>query len=177
MSEFETLMPALTRILGSLAGDPPPMPRRFGDLPSISSAGQGLSAAPELWRLVAEGSAKLGSALMMGHMDTAPHPIAALSDALVSATNNNLLFRELSPIASRIEEAVLEHTIARLDLGENWDGTFVSGGSIANLTALFAACGGFADTSRRADTRLFVPAHSHASIRKAAAVLGVRPRT
>jgi L-2,4-diaminobutyrate decarboxylase len=175
MNDYELLSTGLAPVLASLLSDSPPIPAERHDLPPINEFGQGADALPELWRMVAAGSAKLGSGLMMGHMDTGPHPIAVMSDALVSALNNNLLFRELSPVASRIEEAMIDHFIARFDLAGSWAGTFVSGGSIANLTALFAACGGFADLGDRQDTRIFIPAHAHASIKKSAAVLGIAP--
>ena len=175
MNDYDLLLTGLAPILASLLSDSPPIPAAGHDLPPISAAGQGTDALPELWRMVAADSAKLGSGLMMGHMDTGPHPIAVMSDALVAALNNNLLFRELSPVASRIEEAMVGHFIARLGLAGGWAGTFVSGGSVANLTALFAACGGFADVADRQATRIFIPAHAHASIKKSAAVLGIAP--
>lgn len=175
MNDYDLLSTGLAPVLASLLSDSPPIPAAHHDLPPITEAGQGADALPELWRMVAAGSAKLGSGLMMGHMDTGPHPIAVMSDALVSALNNNLLFRELSPVASRIEEAMVHHFIARLGLVGGWAGTFVSGGSVANLTALFAACGGFADVADRQATRIFIPAHAHASIKKSAAVLGIAP--
>lgn len=173
MNDFARLGPALIDILSDLEGDPAPVPTTVPALPEIAPEGLGLDAVPDLWRLLVEGGAKLGSGLMMGHMDTAPHPVAVLSDALVSALNNNLLFRELSPIASRVEEAVIKHMAAQLALPDDWSGTFVSGGSLANLTALFAACGGFAEVERRDSVAVFVPEHAHVSIRKSACVLGI----
>jgi L-2,4-diaminobutyrate decarboxylase len=110
---------------------------------------------------------------MMGHMDTAPHPAAAFTDALVSALNNNLLFRELSPLASRVEERLVGDIGARLGLSASWTGTLASGGSIANLTALFAAVGGFADVESRSQCDFFFPECAHVSLKKSAAVLGI----
>lgn len=120
-----------------------------------------------------DGGSKLSTAWMMGHMDTGPHPAAALTDALVSALNNNLLFRELSPFASQVEELLIDDFAARMGLPAESAGTFCSGGSIANLTTLFAACGGFEVTDGRDAIALFVPASVHASVTKAAAVLGI----
>lgn len=115
------------------------------DLPGVPEEGRGYDALPELWSLVVAGSANLAAPMTMAHMDTAPHPAAALSDAVVSALNNNLLFRELSPLSNRIEESLVALFIDALGLDAEWTGTFLSGGSLANLTALFAACGGFAE--------------------------------
>ncbi len=167
----------------------------------LPEEGAGLAGlARDLDAFVA-GSAPLASPEAMGHMDSAPHPGAAIADALVSAVNNNLLFRELSPFASAIEEAMVVELAARLGLvpaasvpaappacgpggeglppGEGgddaWVGTFTSGGSLANLTALFAATGGFPGVGERGSVHFFAGACAHASITKAAAVLGVPP--
>ena len=96
-----------------------------------------------------------------------------MTNGLVSALNNNLLFRELSPIASDIEEAMIDFFIDRLKLSKDWDGTFASGGSIANLTALFAAVGGFGQVSSRDRTHLLIPASGHLSLTKSANILGI----
>lgn len=143
------------------------------DIGAIPDAGEGIEGLTEVFRCFLTGSAGLASPGMMGHMDTAPHPAAAFTDALVSAVNNNLLFRELAPFASRVEEMVIGDIGARLGLSAEWAGTFASGGSIANLTALFAAVGGFGDVDKRAQCALFLPECAHVSIRKSAAVLGI----
>jgi len=152
-----------------------PIPTNLPVLPGLPDQGRGYEALPDLWSLVVAGSSRLASPLMMGHMDTAPHPVAALSDAVVSALNNNLLFRELSPIASQIEEELVTLFVERLGLGKDWAGTFASGGSLANLTALFAACGGFAEPGGRERVRVYATDSIHASVKKSAAVLGMTP--
>lgn len=139
----------------------------------LPEAGLGMQALPALWAQIAAGATKLASPWMLGHMDTAPHPAAALTDALVSALNNNLLFRELSPFASAVEERLLTDLGELLGLAPGTPGLFCSGGSLANLTGLFAACGGFAEPCDRARLRLFVASGGHASVLKAAAVLGI----
>ncbi len=150
-----------------------PLPHSLPEVAAIPEQGLGAAALPGLWRTLVDGSAALASPLMTGHMDTAPHPVAALTDALVSALNNNLLFRELAPFASAVEESLCADMAARLGLPDSARGTFTSGGTLANLNALFAACGGFEQPVSRDRTRLFVPECAHASIAKAAAVLGI----
>lgn len=140
---------------------------------AIPEEGEGMEGLVDAFRGFVSGSAGLAAAGMAGHMDTAPHPAAAFADALVSAANNNLLFRELSPLASRIEEVTLADLGARLGLSADWAATFASGGSLANLTALFAATGGFGGAADRAQCALFAPECAHVSIRKSAAVLGI----
>ncbi|HJP22649.1 MAG TPA: hypothetical protein QF861_13935, partial [Alphaproteobacteria bacterium] len=62
-----------------------PIPTDLPTLSDLPDEGRGYGALPDLWSLVAAGSTRLASPPMMGHMDTAPHPVAALSDAVVSA--------------------------------------------------------------------------------------------
>ena len=150
-----------------------PFPETIEDIPRISRSGLDPKALPELWTLIAEGATQLGSPLMSGHMDTAPHPYAVLTNTLVSALNNNMLFRELSPFSSAVEEHVIAHFIDALQLGQDWSGTWASGGSIANLTALFCAVGGYSEGSDRQNVQLFVPESGHTSLTKAASVLGI----
>ena len=133
----------------------------------------GIAGFSNALQQVVEGSAALATPMMLGHMDTSPHPAAAFADAVVSALNNNLLFRELSPIASAIEEFLLDTFADRLGLQSDWHGTFVSGGSIANLTALFAATGGYQEVAMRGQCEFFIPECAHNSVAKALALLGI----
>ncbi len=158
---------------GIFAGD-----RLFPDgsgkkLPALPQEGVGLAKLPDLWRLVEERSTLLTSPNMMAHMDVAPHPAAALTSALVAALSNNLLFRELSPFASDVEEQLIDYFIRGFGLGAKAGGTFVSGGSMANLSCLFAAVGGFETQHPRSDFHIFCPASVHLSVTKSAAVLGI----
>ena len=140
--------------------------------------GAGIDVLPEVWAEMVEHSAKLASPWVMGHMDTAPHPAAALTDAVVSSLNNNLLFREISPLASVVEEQLIEEFATQLGLPRSTPGIWTSGGSLANLTALFAASGGYrADAPSRHQVAITMGDRSHASITKAGRVLGVRVAT
>ncbi|MES2936456.1 MAG: aminotransferase class I/II-fold pyridoxal phosphate-dependent enzyme [Pseudomonadota bacterium] len=148
-------------------------PEEAGALPAIPRQGLGMDALPALWRAMVERSAHLGSPWMSGHMDTAPHPAAALTQALLAALNNNLLFRELSPMASAAEEQLIGFFRDALGLGADWNGLFASGGSLANMNCLFAATGGFAGVERRAQQHILAPESAHVSVAKSAAVLGI----
>jgi glutamate/tyrosine decarboxylase-like PLP-dependent enzyme len=178
----------------------------------IPERGLGVDALPGIWEEVVAGSSKLASPWCMGHMDTAPHPAAALTDALVSALNNNLLFREISPLASAVEEQVggrclpdsslcmailtgislciwyatvrsnrpgqlVEELSTQLGLPPASPGVWCSGGSLANMTALFAAAGGYSARAegglRRDQVTVVMGSRGHASIGKACAVLGL----
>jgi glutamate/tyrosine decarboxylase-like PLP-dependent enzyme len=153
-----------------------PLPLVIPDPAAIPERGLGIDALNTLWDEIVTGSAMLGSPGMIGHMNTAPHLIASLTDALVSQINNNLIFRELSPFASRVEELLIAEFAARLGLPPQTTGTFCSGGSLANLTALFAAVGGFKDLSRRDSTVVLFGESAHSSIPKAASILGIPAR-
>jgi len=170
--QLRRLLPALADMLESVYSESNPIPPP-AEIPPIPDDGMGMHELPDLWRLVVDGSSRLASPWMMGHMDTAAHPAAVLTDALVSGLNNNLLFRELSPFASDIEQALVAEFAARLGLPETTSGVFCSGGSLGNLTALFAACGGYNGPMDRSEIRLWCADSAHASIGKSAALLGL----
>ena len=148
-------------------------PTQLTDVLPLPAVGEGQDGLRDVLNQIVAGSAGLAAGNSLGHMDTAPHPAAAFCDALVSAVNNNLLFREISPIASRVEESLVEDIGHRLGLSDNWHGTFVSGGSLANLTALFAATGGLKGVDDRSMCQFFLPPCVHLSVKKSLAVLGV----
>ena len=140
----------------------------------VPDQGVGLDALPGMWDEMVEHSARLASPWAMGHMDTAPHPAAALTDALVSSLNNNMLFREISPLASVIEEQLIEEFASQLGLPLATPGIWASGGSLANLTGLFAAAGGYRDDApSREQVAIVMSERSHASITKAGRILGI----
>ena len=168
------LAEALIARLRQVYGAERPLPRRVPEAAAIPDQGLGWDALPGLWDQIIAGGAKLASPWMIGHMDTAPHPAAALTEAVVAALNNNLLFRELSPFASRVEELLIAEFAERLGLSGATQGIFCSGGSLANLTALFAALGGYRETGGRGEALLLMPESGHASLTKAAAILGLQ---
>ncbi len=173
--DLRALANKLVDMLDDVRRDRRPIPSQVPEPLSLPKAGLGTEGLLGAWEQICDGSAQLGAPSMSGHMDTAPHPYAVLSQALVSAFNNNLLFRELSPFASRVEENLIDAFKEHLGLDEDWGGTWASGGSIANLTALFCAVGGYSERTARHRIRLYFPESGHASLSKAAAVLGLDP--
>lgn len=167
------LAEALIERLRQIYGAERPIPRGVPEARGIPDQGLGWDALPGLWDQIVEGGAKLASPWMMGHMDTAPHPAAALTETVVAALNNNLLFREISPFASEIEEQLIAEFAERLGLPGETQGIFCSGGSLANLTALFAALGGYRESGGRGEALLAIPEGAHTSLTKAAAILGL----
>ncbi|WP_082143805.1 pyridoxal phosphate-dependent decarboxylase family protein [Nitratireductor soli] len=171
--EIERLAQHFADRLNSIRSDQRPIPLEVPAVTPPPKTGGGSGALSRVWGDIVDGAAQLGAPSMSGHMDTAPHPYAVLTQALVSAFNNNMLFRELSPFASNVEETLIDFFIGKLGLGADWAGTWASGGSLANLTALFCALGGYEDVSSRSRIVLFLPESGHASLAKSAAVLGL----
>lgn len=174
--QLRELLSSLADRLAETISPSRPLPGAIPTPASIPEVGLGITALNDLWSEIVSGSAMLGCPGMIGHMNTAPDPIASLTDALVSQLNNNLIFQELSPVASRIEELLIREFAARLNLPAETTGAFCSGGSLANLTALFAAVGGFSDVSGRENTVLVFGESAHSSIPKAASILGIPTR-
>ncbi len=80
----------------------------------------------------------------VGHMDTLPSAIGAFSDLLVSALNNNMLCWEMSPVFTEMEARLLRWITRTIgwptgDGKPSPTGFLVSGGSLANLSAILAA--------------------------------------
>lgn len=82
----------------------------------------------------------------VGHMDTLASSVGIFSDLIVSAMNNNMLAWEMSPLFTEMEQRVmawiaslfgLDNPEVRSEAGPM--GTMVSGGTLANMTALLVA--------------------------------------
>jgi L-2,4-diaminobutyrate decarboxylase len=77
----------------------------------------------------------------IGHMDTLSGAIGAFSDILISALNNNMLCWEMSPVFTEMEANLLRwftRAIGWTDEKYSATGFLVSGGSLANLSAILA---------------------------------------
>lgn len=76
----------------------------------------------------------------IGHQVPASVPIAALFDAIGSATNQVMAIYEMGPWATAVERAMIATLGAELGYAPNsFGGLITSGGSLANLTALLTA--------------------------------------
>ena len=92
-----------------------------------------------LRREVVPASNRLFHPRAMGHQVSAPLPAAVWAEPLVSALNQSLAVREMSPGGTAIESRVVRWMCELAGFGPEAGGTFTSGGTEATFTALLAA--------------------------------------
>lgn len=138
------------------------------------SPGRGASM-DELARLLLRYSIQLHHPMYMGHQVCPPFPAAVLGDLLVSTLNQSTAVWEMSPIATEIEKEIVRWLARRAGYPEESDGTAVSGGSAANLTALLAARARWSSDASNSGKRPVVvcSADSHYSVVRAASIMGI----
>jgi glutamate/tyrosine decarboxylase-like PLP-dependent enzyme len=98
------------------------------------------------------------------------NPISALGDALTAATNAFAGSWAGGSGPAALELVVLEWLRGLLGLPEGASGTLLSGGSVSSLTALATA------RAERGGRIVWVSDQTHASVVRAARVLGLEPR-
>ena len=147
-------------------------PEELRELVRIDGA---LSPPIDLARLVADYSIQLHHPSYMGHQVCPPFLDAAAADLLISVLNNSTAVFEMSPISTMIEKEVVRFLAAKAGYPETAEGTAVSGGSAANLTALLAArarwMAGVENTHKR--PVVVTSADAHYSIARAAGIMGI----
>ena len=111
-----------------------------------------------------------------GHMSYIPNSgmyTAALADLLATGLNRYTGISGAAPGFAAIEHGVIDWMTELFDLGPDSSGLLLSGGSMANLTAIVAA-----RTARLGDEFtegvLYVTPHTHHSVGKAARIVGLR---
>jgi L-2,4-diaminobutyrate decarboxylase len=145
------------------------------DLREIVKLDQEPAAPIELAKLVTRYSNHLHHPSYMGHQVCPPIYDSAVADLLVSMTNNSTAVWEMSPIATVIEKEIVRWLAGLAGYPDQADGTAVSGGSAANLTALLAARARWNGEAANAEKRPIVvtSADAHYSIARAAAIMGI----
>ena len=115
----------------------------------------------------------------MGHMDSGVAVAGVVGDFLASALNQNLLAYELAPGATLLEKELIGLFAKEAGLPDSAGGTFTTGGTTANLTALLQARNAYA---RHASTKGMAAEQplaglcstdAHYSIAKACAIIGI----
>lgn len=117
-------IPEENRPAGSGARDPVPLAERFA----------------ELVRAILAGGNNLHHPRYVGHQVPASIPVAALFDAVGSATNQVMAIYEMGPWATAVERVMIERVGEVLGLPHrNFAGLITNGGTLANLTGLLTA--------------------------------------
>ena len=108
---------------------------------------------------------------MFGYVQSPGTPLGAFADLLASTLNANLTVWRSAPAPVELERLTIDWIRQILGFKAEAGGLFVSGGSMANLTALAAARQTKNDSSGR--LRIYASTETHFSIPKAAALLGI----
>lgn len=126
-----------------------------------------------------EAAMHLHHPLYLGHQVAVPAAQSSLADLVVSFLNPPQAVYEVSPGANAIEAVLVRWLATLIGFDEKADGLVVSGGSVANLTALLAARNSFLGTEafqagvRGSELAILVSADHHYSIARAAMILGI----
>jgi L-2,4-diaminobutyrate decarboxylase len=160
---------------------PSELARRFSG--ALPRSGRPAAAVwEEVWEQVVGDAIHLAHPMYMGHQVAPPLPHAVLADALASLLNQSVAVWEMSPTGTPMEVQVIGWMRELLGYPDDADGTFVSGGSAANLTGLLAAreaafpgawrdgVAGRAGLDRAA---VFVAAHAHYSMERSMGIMGL----
>lgn len=107
-----------------------PMPRRSRPLAEV---------ARRLSSLLLNDVNRLAHPMYIGHQVSAPLPAAVWTDALISALNQSMAVREMSPSFTPLEYQVVEWMTDLVGWDARAGGTMTSGGTEATFTALLAA--------------------------------------
>lgn len=108
---------------------------------------------------------------MFGYVQSPGTPLAAFADLLASTLNANLTAWRSAPAPVELERLTIDWIRQILGFGPQANGLFLSGGSIANLTALATAREVKGVSLGRG--RIYASRETHHSVVKAAALLGI----
>jgi glutamate/tyrosine decarboxylase-like PLP-dependent enzyme len=134
--------------------------------------------------VVIPGSRHNGHPRQFGYVQAPGTAVAAVADLLASTLNANLTAWRSAPGPVELERVAVAWVREAIGLPSGADGLFVSGGSMANFTALAAArhrhCGDVVAAEGMAaypgTPRIYTSTQTHHSIHKAAALLGIGRR-
>jgi glutamate/tyrosine decarboxylase-like PLP-dependent enzyme len=106
------------------------------------------------------------------YIPACPTPLAHLGDLLTSVYNVNAVSWDVSSGPNAVEKAMIAWLGGQLGLPDSVGGCFVSGGSIANMTAIVAARDEMLHPTQRCDAVIYTSDQTHISIRKALHISG-----
>jgi glutamate/tyrosine decarboxylase-like PLP-dependent enzyme len=110
---------------------------------------------------------------MFGYVQSPGTPLAAFADLLASTLNANLTAWRSAPAPVELERLTIDWIRQILGFDSTAGGLFLSGGSMANLSALATARAAKQGRSLGRSLRIYASSETHYSIAKAAALLGV----
>jgi glutamate/tyrosine decarboxylase-like PLP-dependent enzyme len=140
--------------------------------PALPSKGTDFDALLKVFReAIVPFSRQNAHPRMFGYVQSPGTPLAAFADLLASTLNANLTIWRSAPAPVELERLTIDWIRQILGFNAEAGGLFVSGGSMANLTALAAARQTKHDSSGR--LRMYASSATHFSIVKAAALLGI----
>jgi L-2,4-diaminobutyrate decarboxylase len=113
----------------------------------------------------------VGNPATMAHLHCPVAVPALAAEVLISATNQSLDSWDQSPFATLVEERVLSWLTNFAGMPDTASGSFTSGGSQSNMTALYLAAER-QGLAVRGNGVIFTSEQSHFSIQKSASLLG-----
>lgn len=122
-----------------------------------------------------------GHPKFLGYITSSPAPLGALADLLAAAVNPNVGAQILSPIATEIEKQTIQWMAEFIGLPKGYGGILVSGGNMANFTALAAGLNARLAVSTKEDglmslrlkPAVYCSKSTHTWIEKAAVLFGL----
>lgn len=99
----------------------------------------GIEQLMEECRAIRDASRHTGHPRFFGYVASSASPVGMIGDYLASALNQNLTAWRSAPAATDVERAVVRWLGALIGYGEDAGGLLTSGGSMANLNALYIA--------------------------------------
>ncbi len=148
---------------------------------SLPVEGEPLERLIEDCRTVISASRHNGHPRFFGYVASPSTPVGAFADLIASALNQNVTSWRSAPAATRIEQLVVRWLGQLIGYSQDARGLLMSGGSMANLNALFIAhrVKAGVETSRQglwnmgSPMTVYASDQVHFSIVKAADVLGL----
>ena len=117
-----------------------------------------------------------GHPRMFGYVQSPGAPLGVLADFLASSINANLTAWRSAPAPVELERLTIDWLRQIMGMPDGAAGLFVSGGSMANLSALAAARARKTEQQNRQGTlKLYLSEQTHYSVAKAAGLLGLGP--
>jgi len=101
--------------------------------------GRTMTEVAQRLAVLVEHSIWLAHPRYMGHQMAAPSPAAVWAEPVIAALNNSVAIQEMSPAATAVEHLLVRWLADLAGLPTGAGGTFTSGGTEANFTALLAA--------------------------------------